>query len=114
MRHRNLVATSVTVLATIFVASAVGCAATPADHEYVTDYRVVGDRTVKYIYLPGERSRAGDAYLDQALAVEICSVESNRIDETDGDGDVDDDQRAEIATEADCQKTRILKTEEYR
>ncbi len=110
MRHPSAVAAFVALAVAIVVGVSAGCAATPAEHEYVTDYRVVGDRTVKYIYLPGERSRAGDAYLDQGLALEICSVESDRIDASGGDVD----ERGEVATEADCQKTRILKTEEYR
>lgn len=74
------------------------CTATRADHSYVTDYQVIGDRSVKYIYLPSEKSRAGQSYLDQGLALEICSI----------------DEDDEGAYETDCRQTRILKTEEFR
>ncbi len=87
------------------------CAATPAEHEYVTDYRVIGDRTVKYLYLPGERSRAGGPYLDQAIAVEICSIER---DEEKLDDEGEDVERGESFIETDCERTLLVKTEEFR
>lgn len=104
-------------LAVAAAVTVVGCTSVAADHEYVTDYRVVGDKTVKYIYLPGENSRAGGRYLDEAVALEICSVEPDRADEEDGDdeGEADEDEpRGEAIIETDCEKTRLLKTEEYR
>lgn len=108
----------------VVLAVAAGCAATPAEHSYVTDYQVVGDRTVKYIYRPGDESAGGDAYLDQAVAVEICSVASpgsQRQEGEGGDGGDNDDDSGEIhrpeqdgVVETDCRETRIMITEEYR
>lgn len=85
------------LLAAVVVISA--CAThPPAEYAYLTSYEVIGDRTVKYLYLPGERSRAGSGYLDQALAMEICDL---RRDEN---GEID---------EFNCRRTRVLLTEEY-
>lgn len=73
-----------------------GCAATPAEHSYITDYQVLGDKSVKYIYLPGEESRAGGGYLDQGLAVEICSLEPEAIESEEGEeGEEGDEAVAE-------------------
>ncbi len=72
--------------------------ATPAEHSFVTGYQVVGDQSIKYIYLPGDQSRAGTAYLDQGLAIEICTL-------SDAGGAME---------ETNCKQTRVLKTEEYR
>lgn len=93
----------------LVVAFATACAATPREYSYVTDYRVVGDRTVKYVYLPGDESLAGGAYLDQGVALEICSMEV--IEEGDGTGE---SERRSVARETNCEETRILKTEEFR
>lgn len=106
---RRVLGVMTVALAAVIIA---GCAATPAQHEYVTDYQVVGDRTVKYLYLPGESSRAGGPYLDQAIAVEICSIEQEPADLDDDDGE--DVKRGEAFIETDCERTRLLKTEEYR
>lgn len=128
------------LVAAVVALAAVGCAATPAEHSYVTDYQVVGDKTIKYIYLPGEESRAGGGYLDQGLAVEICSLEPEAIDDDavdeeagdtedgeveaddggdDGDGgeaqEVSDAERRQYLTvETDCEQSRLLLTEEFR
>ncbi len=102
--------TGVTIAGLVAALVLVGCV-TPADHSYVTDYQVVGDKTVKYIYLPGEQSTAQGPYLDQALAVEICSIEPERADDED---EVDDLERGEAVIETDCRRTRLLRTEEYR
>ncbi len=82
-----------------------GCTTGPEpEATFLTDYRVVDDRTVKYMYLIGERSLAGTSYSDQGLAVEICSI----------DAETDEDTDEEQILETDCERTRILKTEEYR
>ena len=86
------------MLALILAVAACGTA-TPAEHSYVTAYEVVGDRSVKYIYLPGEQARAGGSYLDQALAMEICTL----VTAQDG-----------TTYETDCKQTKILRTEEFR
>ena len=103
----------VAAIVLVFFAAGVlaACAATPAEHEYVTEYRVVGDRTVKYLYLPGEQSRAGGPFLDQAIAVEVCSIERDE-DELDDEGD--DVERGEAFIETDCERTVLLRTEEFR
>ena len=108
-----------------------GCATPPKlEHSYVTDYQVIGDRSVKYIYRPGDRSEAGPLYMDQGLAVEICSlvieeVEVDEVESVEGDDDGDEVEVGEAQEQAlaaprkriverDCVETRILKTEEYR
>lgn len=117
-----------------------GCASAPVEHSYVTDYEVMGDRSIKYIYRPGDPSEAGDRYRDQALALEICSlvVEEEEVpaseegddepeSEDEGAGEGEDEQAQEQSeeqdqaptlrqrmVERDCRETRILKTEEYR
>ena len=95
MRYQTLIMGFVAITAALV---ALGCAATPAEHSYITDYQVVGDKTVKYIYLPGGESRAGGAYLDQGLAVEICSLEPEAI-EGDGDDEGEDDAEGEEGAE---------------
>lgn len=83
----------------ILAVVAIGCTTTPPPEDtYVTDYHVVDERTVKYLYLTGQPSRAGSSHPNEGLALEICSV-----------GDEDDER-----VETDCQRTRVLKTEEYR
>lgn len=85
---------------------AIGCTTAPEPEDtYVADYQVVDNRTVKYLYLTGERSLAGSSYGDQALALELCSVEREFDEDTGEKGDV---------VETDCERTRLLKTEEYR
>ena len=93
MGHSAAVATML-----ILAIACVGCTTTPPPEDtYVTDYHVVDERTIKYLYLTGEPSRAGSSHPDQGLAIEVCSV-----------GEDDD------SVESDCQRTRVLKTEEYR
>ena len=101
----------------ISAVGAVGCAAAPAEHSYVTDYQIIGDRTVKYIYRPGDRSRTSDSFLDQGLSMEICTLV--RIEHAAAAEDVEEGDEAVEApvdgwVETDCEETRILKTEEYR
>lgn len=79
------------------------CAVAP-DHEFVVDYQVIGDRSVKYIYVPGEDSQAGGMFLDQAVAMEVCTIEAQ----------VDPETSQRRVVETDCKQTRILRTQEYR
>ncbi len=103
-----------TVMAAAVALWLTGCAVAP-DYEYVVDYQVIGDRTVTYIYIPGEESRAGSLFLDQAIALQICDL----IEWVEDDGD-DAGEESESAPpryfidENDCRTTRILKTLEYR
>ncbi len=103
MKSKMPVSAAVVLLALVI---GVACTTTPEPEEtYVTDYRIVDERTVKYLYLTGERSLGGSSYGDQALALEICTVRREIDDDSDELGDV---------VETDCESTRILKTEEYR
>lgn len=80
--------------AAVLVAGA-GCVM--PEYVYVTDYQVVGDRSVKYIYNPLYPSMAGGAISDSALVLEVCSVDGERPGE-----------------EAQCRESVVLRTEEYR
>lgn len=102
---------SLTVAAVGLALIVAGCSTAPVDHEYVTDYRIVGDKTVKYLYLPGEASRAGGRYRDEAVALEICSVQ---LEEDGDEAQEGDEPRGQAFIEADCETTRLLRTEEYR
>ncbi len=93
---RNLRSLWVAVLLAAVVLG--GCTTAAPDYEYITGVDIIGDRSVKYLYLPGESSMAGDSYHDQAIAVEICSLE----------------EEGGRLVERDCELSRLLKTEEYR
>ncbi len=75
-----------------------GCSSTSPQYEYITGVDLVGERSVKYLYVPGESSSAGEGYRDQAIAVEICDIE----------------EQGGHMVETNCERSRLLKTEEYR
>ena len=93
--------TSTFILLTILFFTA--CAQAP-NYTYVADYQVIGDRTVKYIYVPGETSQAGDFFLDQSIGLEVCTIRDPEAIARDG----------EERVEKECRSTRILRTQEYR
>ena len=106
-----------------------GCAGPPT-HSYVVDYQVVGDKTVKYIYVPGESSNAGKLFLDQSVALEICSLDDGSITDQEAIAEAEAAAAQAEATpageatqaqstphesmESDCRQSRILRTQEYR
>ncbi len=108
--------------AALFVAA--GCAGPPA-YSYVVDYQVVGDKTIKYIYVPGEESQARGAYLNQSIALEICTLDdeaSLQAFAAPQESEAEADDQEVVATteveskpvEYDCRQSRILRTQEYR
>ena len=112
--------------AALFVAA--GCAGPPA-YSYVVDYQVVGDKTIKYIYVPGEESQARGAYLNQSIALEICTLDDEASlqasvspQESPQETEAEGDEQEVVATteveakpvEYDCRQSRILRTQEYR
>ncbi|RDV37819.1 hypothetical protein DV096_11930 [Bradymonadaceae bacterium TMQ3] len=82
------------LLSAVVLAAGVGCAM--PEYVYVTDYQVVSDRSVKYIYNPLYPSMAGGAISDSALVLEVCSVDAQNPGE-----------------ETECRETVLLRTEEY-
>lgn len=83
------------LLSAAVLAAGAGCAM--PEYVYVTDYQVVGDRSVKYIYNPLFPSMAGAAINDSALVLEVCSVDAGRPGE-----------------ETQCRESVVLRSEEYR
>lgn len=73
----------------VFMFVSTGCAAPQSDRTYVTDYRVMGDRTVKYIYRPSDPSLGGNHYSDQGIALEICSLERVEVEPAGGSDEGD-------------------------
>lgn len=91
----------------------VGCAQAPS-HTYVVEYQVLGDRSVKYLYIPSEPSMAGQMFVDQSIGLEICSVADPQETPRTA-SEADSEQPPESLTlESRCRTSRILRTQEYR
>lgn len=93
-----------TGIAAVLIFAFSGCAQVP-DQVYMVEYQVIGDRSVKYLYIPGETSEAGQMFLDQSIGLEICSISVL-------DQQVPASERE--AAESRCRTSRILRTQEYR
>lgn len=87
-----------------------GCAAPSVEH--MVDYQIIGERSVKYIVVPAEKSQAGSMYLDSNVSLEICDIEplsAGAVSEED-----EDSEGAAKGVEKRCRQSRVLRTQEYR
>ncbi|RAL20754.1 hypothetical protein DL240_15670 [Lujinxingia litoralis] len=83
------------LVSALLLSLSAGCAM--PEYVYMTDYQVVGERSVKYIYNPLYPSTAGSSRNDAALVLEVCSIDEE-----------------EAGQESACRETVLLRTEEYR
>lgn len=92
------------------VVALTGC--TTPHFEHVVDYQIIGDRSVKYIVIPTEKSQAGSMYLDSNVSLEICDIEP--LPSQAGSANDEEAPVVEGTVEKGCRQTRVLRTQEYR
>lgn len=87
----------------------VGSACAAPQIEHVVDYQIIGDRSVKYIVVPAEKSQAGSMYLDSNVSLEICDIEPLPSQASDSE-----EELPQGGVEKKCRQSRVLRTQEYR